>query len=125
MTIRTVAFLKRRPDITHEQFIERWGQNHAKIFTSLEVTKRNIIRYSQLHVNLQHSKTLNQAGLQVASFDGMVEMEVENLDDFLAIFTDEEFLKIGSPDEDNFLDKTSVQVIVGEAFVKFDRARDV
>ncbi|KIJ36613.1 hypothetical protein M422DRAFT_782153 [Sphaerobolus stellatus SS14] len=121
MTVKIIALLKRRPDITHEQFIERWGENHAKILASLDVTKRNIIRYSQLHVNLQYTETLKQAGRPAADFDGVVEMEVEKLDDFLDIFTDEGYLKVAYPNEDSFLDRTSVQIVAGEPFVKFER----
>ncbi|KIJ26381.1 hypothetical protein M422DRAFT_38253 [Sphaerobolus stellatus SS14] len=105
MTVGVIALLKRRPDITHEQFIERWAKNHTKILASLNVTKRNIIRYSQLHVDLQYTETLKQAGRPAADFDGVDEMEVDKLDDLLDIFTDEGYL----------------QIVAGEPFVKFER----
>ncbi|KIJ22330.1 hypothetical protein M422DRAFT_40101 [Sphaerobolus stellatus SS14] len=69
------------------------GRNHAKILASSDVTKRNIIRYSQLHVDLQYTETLKQAGRPTADFD-VVEMEIEKLDDFLDIFMDEGYLKV-------------------------------
>ncbi|CAL1696218.1 unnamed protein product [Somion occarium] len=121
MAIRVVFLIKRRPDLTHEQFSEHWSKNHGRIFTSLKIVKENIIRYNQFHILEQPSEELVKIGLPVAPYDGAAEFTVEKLEDLLALFGDEAYQKNAFPDEDNFLDRNSVQVLVGEDHIKWVR----
>ncbi|KIM35575.1 hypothetical protein M413DRAFT_32431 [Hebeloma cylindrosporum] len=119
MSIRVTCLIKRRPDLTHEQFSEHWGKKHAEIFTSLKAVKTNIVRYNQFHVLEPQSKASAAAGLPIADFDGAAEFWVESLQDLFALFGDEEYLKKAVPDEANFLDRSSVQILVGEDQTKW------
>ncbi|CAL1696219.1 unnamed protein product [Somion occarium] len=121
MAIRVVCLIKRRPDLTQEQFSEHWSKNHGRIFTSLKAVKENIIRYNQFHVLEQPSQELAKIGLPVAPYDGAAEFTIEKIEDLLALFGDEEYQKNAIPDEGNFLDRNIVQVLVGEDHVKWVR----
>ncbi|KDR82193.1 hypothetical protein GALMADRAFT_58684, partial [Galerina marginata CBS 339.88] len=123
MTIRVTCLIKRRPDLTHEQFSEHWSKKHGEIFTSLKAVKTNIVRYNQFHVLEPQSRALAEAGLPIAEFDGAAEFWVDKLEDLLALFGDGEYLKNAVPDEANFLDRSSVQLLVGEDQTKWERAK--
>ncbi|KAF9003922.1 hypothetical protein BDQ17DRAFT_1541591 [Cyathus striatus] len=121
MPVRVLGLFRRRPDITHEQFIEYWLK-HPEIINSLPVVQRNIIRYTQFHVLPQETKEMTPPGHPIAPYDGMSEMIADSLEDFKEMITSEGYLKIASPDEDRFLDKTSMTVLVVEAHVMHERA---
>ncbi|KAK7694261.1 hypothetical protein QCA50_001441 [Cerrena zonata] len=121
MTIRVTCLIRRQPHLTREEFSERWGKNHAAIFTSLKAVKENLVKYNQFHVLDGPSKELEAIGLPLAPYDGAAEFEVEKLSDLLALFGDEEYLQKAVPDEPNFLDRTSVQVLVGENQTKWQK----
>ncbi|KAE9386860.1 hypothetical protein BT96DRAFT_891349 [Gymnopus androsaceus JB14] len=119
MTIRITCLLKRAPNMTHEQFSEHWSKNHAHIFTNLDAVKKNLVRYNQFHVLPQYNETFESMGLPIAPFDGAAEFYVEKLDNLLALFGDEQYQKNAIPDEKNFLDRNSVQIMIGEDKVDF------
>ncbi|KAF9455456.1 EthD domain-containing protein [Collybia nuda] len=121
MTIRVICLLRRLPGTTHQQFSDHWGKNHAKIFANLKAVKENIVRYNQFHVLPSHSKTLASIGLTVASFDGAAEFYVEKMEDLLAVFGDTEYQQHAIPDEQNFLDRSSVEILVGEDQIKYQK----
>ncbi|KAF7793158.1 hypothetical protein EIP86_004267 [Pleurotus ostreatoroseus] len=109
---------KRRPGMTREEFREYWGTNHARIFTSVNAVKEKIVRYNQFHMLGPQTDALAAAGLPIAPFDGAAEFWVEKVEDLLAVFGDEEFIKTAVPDEVNFMDRNSVQLLVGDDQVK-------
>ncbi|THG98646.1 hypothetical protein EW026_g3585 [Hermanssonia centrifuga] len=121
MAIRVTCLIKRRPDMTQEQFSEHWGKNHARIFTSLKAVKENLVRYNQFHVLESPSSQLAAIGLPIAPYDGAAEFWVDKIEDLLALFGDEEYQQTAIPDEANFLDRSVVQVLVGEDQLKYEK----
>ncbi|PSR75387.1 hypothetical protein PHLCEN_2v9145 [Hermanssonia centrifuga] len=124
MAIRIIGLIKRRPDITLEEFKERWGTRHAGILVSTRAVREKIVRYSQFHVLTQPSEALAAAGVPIAPYDGMAEMWVDKIEDLLELFQDEEFQKNVLPDEANFLpeNRENMLVLVGEDQPKYERA---
>ncbi|THG98645.1 hypothetical protein EW026_g3584 [Hermanssonia centrifuga] len=118
MAIRIIGLIKRRPDITLEEFKERWGTRHAGILVSTRAVREKIVRYSQ------PSEALAAAGVPIAPYDGMAEMWVDKIEDLLELFQDEEFQKNVLPDEANFLpeNRENMLVLVGEDQPKYERA---
>ncbi|KAJ7575449.1 hypothetical protein C8J56DRAFT_975396 [Mycena floridula] len=57
----------------------------------------------------------------VNEFDGMAHFDVERVDVFINLMKDEEYLRVVVPDEDRFLDRTSVRIHIGEVEVKFEK----
>ncbi|CAL1708482.1 unnamed protein product [Somion occarium] len=123
MAIRVSCFLKKRPDMTLEQFSEHWN-GHGNLFTSQKAMKDNVVRYNQFHLAPQHSETLAAAGFPIAPYDGVADVYVDKIEDVFAIFADEDVQKNVFADEVNFLDKSQIQaILVGEDNVKWEKPR--
>ncbi|THG94670.1 hypothetical protein EW026_g6848 [Hermanssonia centrifuga] len=118
MVIRVIALMKRRPDITLEDFKEHWGTRNAGILTSIQAVREKVVRYNQFHVLTPPSDVLASAGVTIAPYDGMAEMWVDKID-LLELF------RRGVPkDEANFLPENweSMIALVGEDQPKYESA---
>ncbi|CAL1708483.1 unnamed protein product [Somion occarium] len=121
MAIRVSCLLKKRPEMTLEQFSAYWN-GHGNLFTSQKATKDNVIRYNQFRLAPQHSEKLAAAGFPIAPYDGIADVYVDKLEDLFALFADEDVKKNVLPDEANFLDKSQIQaVLVGENNIKWEK----
>ncbi|KAF9465133.1 hypothetical protein BDZ94DRAFT_1254596 [Collybia nuda] len=121
MTIRVTVLMRRRPDITREEFLKLWTSEHARIFASVKKVQEKIIRYSQYCILTPESERLAAAGLPVPEYDGAAEYHAESLDDIMEMLGDKEYQERVLSDEAKFLDRTSFQVLVGEEKVQHER----
>ncbi|KAJ7582202.1 hypothetical protein C8J56DRAFT_1168209 [Mycena floridula] len=111
--VRITCSLKRRPDISFEEFDEIWT-NHAKVFTGIKYTQDNFIRYTQFHVKKDLGAPFLEFGMaNVNEFDGIAHFDMENVDVFVNLMKDDEYLRVVAPDEQRFLDRGSVQIHIG------------
>lgn len=46
--VRLLVFLKKREGITKEEFSQYWSGHHAKLFLSLDIVKKNLLKYEQV-----------------------------------------------------------------------------
>lgn len=46
--VRLAILLKKKQDLTNEEFLNYWLNSHAKLFTSLEIVKKNLVKYEQV-----------------------------------------------------------------------------
>ncbi|TDL15531.1 hypothetical protein BD410DRAFT_756379 [Rickenella mellea] len=122
MTIRVVALIKKKEGMTHEEFSDYWGKNHSKIFTSLKAVKQNLIKYNQFHVLPKLQDEFASLGMSLAPYDGAAEFWCEKKEDIFALFSDEEYRQNAVPDEQKFLDRAAVDILVGEDQLKFQKA---
>ncbi|TDL16824.1 hypothetical protein BD410DRAFT_794923 [Rickenella mellea] len=122
MTIRLTALIKKKEGMTSEEFTEYWSTNHGKIFTSLKAVKENVVKYNQFHVLPKVTEEFAALGMPMAPYDGAAEFWCEKKEDILALFGDEEYRKNAVPDEHNFLDRSAVQILVGEEQLKYQKA---
>ncbi|KAJ7582204.1 hypothetical protein C8J56DRAFT_1056350 [Mycena floridula] len=119
--VHITVSLKHRPDISFEEFDEIWT-NHAKVFTGIKYTQDNVIRYTQFHVKKDLGAPFLEFGMaNVNEFDGIAHFDVERVDVLVNLMKDEEYLRVVVPDEDRFLDRTSVRIHIGEVEVKFEK----
>ncbi|KAJ3558504.1 hypothetical protein NM688_g887 [Phlebia brevispora] len=119
MTLHFILLLKRRPDMTREQFSEYWNTNHARIFMSFKAVKDHIVRYNQFHVLSPAADMIASAGFSVPAFDGAAEFWVDSMEDMLAFIGSEDFKTLGAADEEKFMDRTATQILVGEDRLKW------
>ncbi|KAJ7846928.1 hypothetical protein B0H13DRAFT_1907541 [Mycena leptocephala] len=114
MTIRIISLLNRLPHVSFEQFDRHWGEVHKALVEALPAVKSGLVKYRQFHVSPEANAVLAASGTSVMSYDGITEWEAEKLDDILELFSSEELIKTLLPDEKNFFERSSVQVISGD-----------
>ncbi|KAI5982605.1 hypothetical protein EDC04DRAFT_1796389 [Pisolithus marmoratus] len=91
--VRITGSFKRKEGVSKEEFDNFWLNEHPKLFNSLEVVKKNILKYEQAHANEMVSKALTDSGLTVAPFDAMAIFEASTFDALTEVFTSEEYRK--------------------------------
>lgn len=91
--VRIIGSVKRKEGVSKEEFENFWINEHPKLFNSLEVVKRNILKYEQAHANEVVSQALTESGLTVAPFDAMSIFEAPTFEALMEVFTSEEYKK--------------------------------
>jgi uncharacterized protein (TIGR02118 family) len=99
----------RRPDTTHEQFLEYWRDHHAPFFVSQPIVKKTVRRYVQ-------SQTLSDtpAGISTAPFDGIAQLWFDDIAGFLEYIQSPNYRDVIQPDEAKFVDPKKVQFLFSE-----------
>lgn len=112
--IRLVACIKRRPDLSSEAFQRHWGEVHSKLYTNLDVVKKNILLYEQIHVDRAATAALAaKLGFTDPGYDGILIQEAESYENIFRVVMDPEFLSTVVQDDEHFLDKESVVLLPG------------
>ncbi|KAJ7679239.1 hypothetical protein DFH06DRAFT_975208 [Mycena polygramma] len=130
MTIRMISLLNRLPHVSFEEFDTHWyvsrasspgdlttlyrGQIHGPLIEALPAVKSGLVKYKQFHVSPETNSLLAAQGFPIMTYDGIVEWEAEKLEDILELFGSEELAKTIIPDEKNFFERSSVQVVAGD-----------
>ena len=97
--IKFTIILRRRPDLTHQQFVEHHRQVHAPLFSSLPEVKQHVRRYVQCH------DTGDQLpGLPPSNIDGSTELWFDDLAGLVSVFESQRYMELIRPDEATFLD---------------------
>ena len=101
--VKAVIFIKRRKDLTREQFKEYWLTHHWKL--EKENAENNWVR------RIVASFAVDDDSLPEPPFDGMVELYFDSIDDMKKDVQGEQ-RKIMYADEENFCDHSAEQVVV-------------
>ena len=107
--VKFTILLKRRPDLTHAQFVEHHRTTHAPLFMSVAAVKAHVRRYVQ-----QHALDVELPGLPPCKYDGITELWFDDVGAIAAVFTDAEYMARIRPDEERFLDLHGCDFIVSE-----------
>lgn len=115
--VKLMFCLRRRPDLTREEFLAHWSGIHAQI----AMAGGNAIkarRYVQNHT-LSHpiNDALQQSRGGAEAFDGVVELWFDDIDGVQRTFTDEDARRVIrelSKDEPNFVDLANSPIFVVE-----------
>ncbi|KZP06485.1 hypothetical protein FIBSPDRAFT_318082 [Athelia psychrophila] len=108
--VRLAGFLKKKQDLTTEEFLSYWLNNHGKLFSSLDIVKKNLLKYEQCHPSATAAGSLGRY-IPLANWDGMVIFEGESYEKIMEVFTSAEYLDTAVPDEKNFLDREATQFL--------------
>jgi len=104
------TFLKRRADLTQEQFSRHWRTIHARVLVEEGGHQRYNKRYVQNH--FIHDTALRFCS---AAFDGAAQMTPQSAGAVTSGFQEDPlYLKIVRPDEDRFLDVARCAVLYCE-----------
>ncbi|KAI5998223.1 hypothetical protein EDD15DRAFT_2244428 [Pisolithus albus] len=91
--VRIIGSVKRKEGVSKEEFENFWINEHPKLFNSLDVVKKNILKYEQAHANEVVSQALTESGLTVSPFDAMSIFEAPTFEALMEVFTSEEYKK--------------------------------
>jgi uncharacterized protein (TIGR02118 family) len=105
--IKCTSFIRRRPGLTHEQFVAHYREVHAPLFAALPATRKYVLRYIQ-----NHPIAGQVPGFQSSTIDGVSEIWFDDLTKCHALFRDAEYLEIIRPDEERFIDTINSEMLL-------------
>ena len=97
--IKFTILLRKRADMTHDEFVQYHKNNHAALFTSLPEVQQYVRKYVQCH-----TLAVELPGLPPPAYDGTTELWFDNVEDIAKVFTAPRYLELIRPDEAKFLD---------------------
>lgn len=104
--VKLFAFLARRTDLSHEEFLDHWWNRHGPLIAGEATLARHILRYEQ-HARLQPGPL---SGSEVC--DGVTEQWFESIDGFLAFISEPAYAELIAPDEERFLDHQTLKFVI-------------
>ena len=104
--IKVSVFIKRRPDLTHEQFSRYWKAEHASLLMSLDSFASHGRRYIQ-----QNASNSVPAG-PILPYDGVAELWFDDLSSVMTTFAHQDYASVVAKDEENFLDRTKTTIFL-------------
>ena len=101
--IQLTVLLKRHPDLTVEEFHERW-RAHGKVIAGEPTLARHIRRYEQHHRAVRDYESGD-------SYDGLALQQYGDMAAFLAFIEEPKYHELIRPDEQTMLDMDSLVVL--------------
>ena len=106
--VKAFWFLKRRPEMSPDEFHRYWREQHGPLFCSVAPAQRYVTRYEQNHaVPENHS----MSGDDYEEYDGVSIMWFRSVADMQAMFADPAFAPV-LEDGERFVDRTATMQIV-------------
>lgn len=106
--IKMTILLRRKPEMSHDDFVAYHRETHAPLFTSLPEVKQHVRRYVQCH-----STGEQFPGMPEYHIDGSTELWFDDVAAAAAVFTAPDYLATIRPDEENFLDLARCEIFFG------------
>ena len=106
--LKMTILLRRRSDMSHEEFVAYHRNNHGPLFSSLAEVKQYVRHYVQCHATGDQLM-----GLPDNKIDGSTELWFDDLAGMSALFGSANYIKIIRPDEAMFLDLAACEFLVG------------
>ena len=103
-----IILLRRKPEMSHEEFVAYHRNQHAPLFTSLAEVQQHVRRYVQCHASGEALP-----GLPDNHIDGSTELWFDDLAGLAGVFQSPEYLAKIRPDEEKFLDLHACEFLVG------------
>lgn len=103
-----LGFYKRKPGLTHEQFLAHWKDVHAP----LAVKTPALAKYIRKYVQHQLEDAPIMPAVVSLGFDGFSETWVDKLEDYMAMRNETAFKELMGPDAHLFIDMTASRVMM-------------
>ena len=107
--IKMSVFIKKRADITREQFSEYWEKKHWPLVAAIPEAKQFTKRYVQ-----QHNTGQVPPGVTAAPYDGISEVWFESIEDLRKLVSTDAWRDIVQKDNLEFLDPSKTIVMFSE-----------
>jgi uncharacterized protein (TIGR02118 family) len=101
--VKLIAFVKRRPDLSREAFLDYWHNRHGPLIRDTPDLSRHLVSYSQ-----HPARADDRSG-----WDGVAIQEFASWDDFLAMISGPAGEAMRA-DEAEFLDQSATRVVFTE-----------
>lgn len=98
-----VVCIKRKPELTHEEFDRHWKDVHGPLIAGCKAFARHLRRYSQYHLPRSGEGAANLFG-GTGGFDGVAVLEFDTAEAMEAAFSEPDYLAKVQPDEQLFVD---------------------
>ncbi|WP_334143501.1 EthD domain-containing protein [Rhabdothermincola sp.] len=113
--VKLVAFLKRKPGLTLEEFYDHWENRHGPLIANTPELARHIVRYEQ------HRRTALAGWMGTEGFDGVTIQWMASPAAFEAFVAEPAYAELIAPDEQRFLDTDSlVWMVTSEPTIVID-----
>ncbi|KAI6779742.1 uncharacterized protein J7T54_005772 [Emericellopsis cladophorae] len=105
----SISFLKKRPDMTLEQFYHHWQHVHGPLVKPW-MEKHGFLSYTQVHATQELKQSAKPIGPESSSnvlleYDGAAIIQIPSFSVFETAFQDEYYKTVIAEDELRFLDK--------------------
>ncbi|KAL1752200.1 EthD domain-containing protein [Schizophyllum commune] len=122
--VRFIYLLKRRKDLTHEEFSKYWSNVHSRVFIGSRVAHQYTLRYDQMHVSPATMKAWSDKyGIPAPTYDGIALLEADSFEDLEKVLDSTEYKTRIGPDEHNFIDHENSQIIPMNVWTGFDHTK--
>ncbi|KAJ7634691.1 hypothetical protein FB45DRAFT_472101 [Roridomyces roridus] len=103
--VRLALLLNRKTGTTVEEFRRYWAEVHGPLIASIEIVKKNLLKYEQAYPNAELQAALKAGGANVPDldWDGMAILEAESYAKIVETMQNEEFKNLGMADVDKFV----------------------
>ena len=123
-SIKMVACVRKRADLTFEEFSRYWREDH-KALVLQHLPSLRARRYAQNHLVEPEFAMMLAAGrgMETDLFDGVLELWWDSLEEVVAAFGTSECLEasaILAEDEARFIDLSASKVFLVEELIMFD-----
>lgn len=115
--------VKRRSDLSLEQFTRYWVQNHAPLVLSVPSFAQYVRRYV-IYPLIGDTGTDDFVLGQFPDYDGIGELRFDDADAMKKAFADPGYTSIIRPDEDQFLNRDACVTFVTRELVQKELAAD-
>jgi len=117
MVVRLYSTMNKKDGISQEEFHRYWREEHGKLFASLDIVKKNLVKYEQAHVNEFMKPIIDTGAYPSASWGGLAIFEAESYDKIMEVFGSEEYQRVVHPDEAVFLDVENRQLFAADLVI--------
>jgi uncharacterized protein (TIGR02118 family) len=105
--IKATVHLFRRSDLSPDEFVSYWRDEHAPLLRSLPDFTSRVHRYTQ-----QYRLADLPPGLPLLDCDGVAEIWLESPVDVVDMFQSPAYQQIVVADEENFLDRSRTKLLL-------------
>ena len=104
--IQLTAVLYRKPELTHEEFVDHWTTRHGPLM----IETAGVAQYLRGYV--QHVRTDDSVWSGPAGCDGVAQQWFDDLDAFQEMLADPDYAQVIAPDEERFLDRSQLRYAI-------------
>ncbi len=97
--IKFTILLRKRSELTQEEFVQYHKTKHAPLFKSLPEVQQYVRKYVQ-----GHTLPVALPGMPPPTYDGTTELWFDDADAIAKVFASPRYMEIIRPDEEKFID---------------------